>query len=245
MVIKLWFLAFWLGSIVCDVVPTLNLESLGGAIGFIGDYAGLSPFKSFSQFESLPGNTTTAIVLNDNNDNDIYTLFATVNGTIDTYCQLTDTQYILAGNFDTINSTTYNHIAQFDTTTSRFTPLGQGVDGPVRSLYCNGGGGGVVYVGGDFTAPKLDNNNNVTAYTGHLALWQNNQWSPVPWKGVNGPVYSIIPHPQQQSILFGGRFDSTGDGKFASLNTSQSINLASSSAVSVLLLLFRVFHCCP
>lgn len=228
MVIKLWVLAFWISSIVCDVVPTLNLESLGGELGFIGDYAGLSPFKSFSQFESLPNNNnTTGIVLNDGG-NDIYTLFATVNGTIETYCQLTDTQYILAGNFDTINSTTYNHIAQFDTTTSRFTPLGQGVDGPVRSLYCTNNQS--VYVGGDFTAPKLDN--NVTAYTGHIALWQNNQWSPVPWKGFNGPVYSIIPHPQQQSILFAGRFDSTGDGKFASLNTSQSINLASSAIIS-------------
>lgn len=228
MVNKLWFLAFialWFNNnfILCDVIPTLNLDALGGELGFIGDYAGLSPIKSLSQFESLPPNNHGLIISDTIDDINIFNLFATINGTIESYCQLTDNQYILAGNFDTINGTTYNHIAQFDITSKQLSPLQQGLDGPVRSIYCTDTN--IIYVGGDFIAPRAVT--NTTAYTGHVALWQNNQWSPVPWKGLNGPVYSIIQHGQ--SILFGGHFDSTGDGKFASLNTSQTINLASSA----------------
>ncbi|KAI9357209.1 cortical protein marker for cell polarity-domain-containing protein [Pilaira anomala] len=72
----------------------------------------------------------------------------------------------------------------------------------------------------------------MTDYTGHVAIYKQSQWFPVPWKGFNGPVYSIIKHQQQQSILFAGQFDSTGDGQFFNENTAQTINLLSSATIS-------------
>jgi hypothetical protein len=206
-------------------VPIVNVDSLGGQLGFIGDFVGLSPFQEYSQFESLAN--SGLVKSNIQNNQLIYKLFGNINGSIETYCKLSDTQYILGGNFNKINDTIYNNIVQLDTNSNQLIPLQQGLDGPVRSVYCDNSS---IYVGGDFIAPITS---NTSSFVGHVALWQNNQWLPLPWKGFNGPVNSIIQHPQQNSILFGGHFDSTGDGKFSSLNsTSQTINL-SASAVSL------------
>lgn len=222
--IKLWYLTIisltWLNGHQALETPTIEFDSVGGQLGFIGDYAGLSPFKDSRQFESLQ---TNSIVYSDILDNtQIFNLFAGTNGSIETYCQLSETQFVLGGNFiSTINSTQYNHIVQLDTNTRQLTPLQQGLDGPVTSVYCKGSD---VYVGGHFIAPI---NSNISQYTGHVALWNGNQWSPLPWKGFNGPVYSIISH--SDSVLFGGQFDSTGDGVYFNHNSSQSVNLAASA----------------
>jgi hypothetical protein len=231
MVIKLWYLAFisltWLNGNQALVTPTIEFDSVGGQLGFIGDYAGLSPFKDPLQFESLQ---TNAIVYSDigQENTQIFDLFTNINGSIETYCQLSDTRFILGGNFiSTINSTLYSHIVQLDTKTRQLTPLQQGLDGPVASVYCMNQS--AVYVGGHFTAPI---NSNVSEYTGHVALWNENQWSPLPWKGFNGPVYSIISH--SESILFGGQFDSTGDGVYFNQNSSQPINLATSAVRTII-----------
>jgi hypothetical protein len=225
MVTKLWYLVFFITASFINCLTTaieINLDSLGGQLGFVGDYAGLSPFIQESQSETY----NNAMVISNVNDNAILTFqqFATINGTISTYCQLSDSQYILGGNFNSINGTVYNNIVQLDMTSRQLSPLQQGLNGPVRSLYC--ANGSTVYVGGDFIAPI---NTNTTSYSGHVALWQNNQWNPVPWKGFNGPVYSIISQQQQQSILFAGQFDSTGDGQFFNQNSSQTINLGTSA----------------
>ncbi|GAA5795847.1 hypothetical protein HPULCUR_001209 [Helicostylum pulchrum] len=228
MVNVLWFFSFlcfiqWTNELE---IPTITLDSLGGQLGFIGDYAGISPVKQTSQFESLPNNTHGLLMTALDDTTLIFKLFGTVNGSISSYCKISDTKYILAGNFNTINQTTFNHIAQFDTATSLLSPLQQGLDGSVRSIYCDSD---QVYVGGDFIAPI---GANTTEYAGHAAIWKQNQWSPLPWKGFNGPVYSIIKQLQQQSILFAGQFDSTGDGQFFNQNTSQTINLLSSATIS-------------
>ncbi|KAI8997104.1 cortical protein marker for cell polarity-domain-containing protein [Pilobolus umbonatus] len=199
-------------------VPTLSIETVG-QLGFIGNYAGISVYRDPLQFESIgsseQSNQTVAMI----RDNDhLFKLFSTINGYIDHSCQLDKTTVILAGSFDTINNEKYNNIAQLNTETMQLSPLNQGLDGPVRSLYCINNN---VYVGGDFMSPVDDPRND---FTGHVALW-NNAWIPLPWKGFNGPVYSII-NKSHESILFGGQFDSTGDGLYFNKNTSQSINLS-------------------
>ncbi|KAI7888659.1 cortical protein marker for cell polarity-domain-containing protein [Mucor mucedo] len=226
MVTTLWFLL--LIFVHCNDgldVPTIKLDSLGGQLGFIGDYVGISPFKHWTQFEQS-SNLNGLVISQLDDDILFFNRFATLNGTISTSCKLSDTKYILAGDFTTINSTNYNHIVEFDTQARQLSPLQQGLDGEVRSLYCDTN---QVYVGGDFIAPI---GANKTDYAGHVALWKDNQWSPLPWKGFNGPVYSIIRHDQQQSIVFGGNFDSTGDGQFFNQNTSQTVNLISSATIS-------------
>ncbi|OBZ85272.1 Polarized growth protein rax2 [Choanephora cucurbitarum] len=205
------------------MVPSIDLDSVGGKLGFIGDYAGLSPYEKPRQFESLEANTLLLATQSDSKT--LFEQLSNLSGTVQTSCRLSDTQFILAGNFTTINSTTYNHIAQFDTQTLQFSPLQQGLDGPVSSLLCINSS--AVYVGGDFTAPM---NTNASQYAGHVALWNNQQWTPLPWKGFNGPVYSIAKN--SESIIFGGQFDSTGDGLYANQNTTRPFNLATSSTIS-------------
>ncbi|CEP12576.1 hypothetical protein [Parasitella parasitica] len=227
MVWKLWYF-YLIATVVADtLLPEIQLDSVGGQLGFAGDYAGLSPYKQPSQFETLSSNS---IILSDIIDGTrIFTSFARINGSIETYCQLADHEFILAGNFNTINETTYNHIARFNSQSRQLSTLGQGLDGAVRSVYCTADA--AVYVGGDFLAPI---NANVSQYSGHVALFANNEWSPLPWKGFNGPVYSIVNSTRQNSIIFGGRFDSTGDGQYANANASVSTQMVSmDSSVSI------------
>ncbi|KAI8646983.1 cortical protein marker for cell polarity-domain-containing protein [Parasitella parasitica] len=227
MVLKLWCLYFIVAVVADNLLPEIQLDLVGGQLGFAGDYAGLSPYKEPSQFETL---YSSSIILSEIIDNTaIFKSFATINGSIETYCQLTDSEFILAGNFITINETIYNHIARFSSQSRQFSTLGQGLDGAVRSIYCTAD---AIYVGGDFMAPI---NANVSQYSGHAASYANNQWSPLPWKGFNGPVYSIINNTQQNSIIFGGQFDSTGDGQYANANsswTTQMVNMDSSVTIS-------------
>ncbi|CEG78365.1 hypothetical protein RMATCC62417_12984 [Rhizopus microsporus] len=42
-------------------------------------------------------------------------------------------------------------------------------------------------------------------------MWHmsNSSWAPLPWKGLNGPVYTITRNNKQNTILFGGQFNAT------------------------------------
>ncbi|KAI8879132.1 hypothetical protein K501DRAFT_336282 [Backusella circina FSU 941] len=213
-------------SVVSIDLPSINLDSIG-QLGFIGDYAGLSPVKSEQQVESV----TSGLILKDTNSG-IYRLLGDVQGTIESSCALSEHTLILAGIFSTINNTEFNNIAQLDTQTRALLTLNQGLNGPVRSVYCDTANQ-TVYVGGDFTMPVgVDNTTENNFGGGHVAMWQNNQWSPVPWKGFNGPVYTITQNKATDSILFGGQFDSTSDGQYTNTNTSQSVDLTSSATIS-------------
>lgn len=228
MVWKRWSLYFLVTAAMAEsALPEIQLDSVGEQLGFAGNFAGLSPYRLPSQFEALE---TASLVLSDIiDDATIFQSFATINGSIETYCQLADDEFILAGNFISINETTYNHIARFNSQSRQLSPLDQGLDGAVRSVYCTPD---AVYVGGDFMAPVQA---NLSQYTGHAAVYANSQWSPLPWKGFNGPVYSIIPHAQQNAIIFGGQFGSTGDGQYTAPNasaTTQMVNLDSSVTIS-------------
>lgn len=216
MVSKLWFLIL----LLWHLVNSIEID-VGGEISFIGEYAGLSPFKHSTQFESLQQSLVSF-----NRDDETFNIFANMNGTIETYCKLNENLFILAGNFSTINTTTFNHIVQFNTQTRQLLPLQQGLDAPVHSLYCQNTT--AVYVGGDFTAPI---NSNTSQYSGHVALFNNDQWYPVPWKGFNGPVYSIVPEHNQQSIYFAGQFNSTGNGQYYNQNATYPLIDLSASAV--------------
>lgn len=225
MVSKLWYLnaVFFLSTIVKSIeIPSIDLDLVGGDISFIGEYAGVSAYKEPTQFESLEGKQA---IISFNEDEAIFNIFANINGTIETYCKLNENLLILAGNFTTINSTTFNHIVQLNTQTRQLFPLQQGLDGPVHTLYCSPPSS--IYVGGDFIAPI---NSNTSQYSGHIALYNNNnqQWSPLPWKGFNGPVYSILPENNNQSIYFAGQFNSTGNNP-NSTNSFPIIDLSASA----------------
>ncbi|KAI8381043.1 cortical protein marker for cell polarity-domain-containing protein [Radiomyces spectabilis] len=205
--------------------PLLNFDTIG-QLGFVGDYAGISPFTDTNQSASF--NTTYSnIVLQQHG---IYTLFATTNGDVHTTCQLVDDVFI-GGSFTAVNNTIVNHIARYDAASHTFVSLQQGLDGPVHSVYCDETNH-AVYVGGEFRAPIGIDNTTAQNFTGSVGLWQNNRWVNLPWQGFNGPVYTITRNPAQDTILFGGRFEATGDGFYYNTNSSQPVNLDASATVS-------------
>ncbi|OAD00485.1 hypothetical protein MUCCIDRAFT_113967 [Mucor lusitanicus CBS 277.49] len=183
-----------------------------GQLGFAGNYAGISSAQSSRQFESLRPDTLIQ------QKDGLFEKIAAFNGNITSYCALHDDIYF-GGYFETVNETLFNHIVKYSTQSNQLQALGQGLDGAVHSLYCDDVDQ-LVYVGGKFTA--------------HAAQWdvRASQWTPVPWKGFNGPVYTITKNKQYNSILFGGRFDATGDGQFFNSNTSQLIPLSSPTSIS-------------
>ena len=206
-------------------LPVIKLNAVG-QLGFAGDYAGISPFRDTRQFESVSDPSSSSVVLQNNHT---FQLIANSNGDILATCAHNNNVYF-GGSFTTMNNTTANNIVRYDVTSDTFYPLDQGLDGPVQSLMCDND---TLYVGGDFTAP-IGTTNATLFGSGHIAFWfpGNNSWGPVPWNGFNGPVYTIARNNARNTILFGGRFEATGDGVYYNANSSQAVNLASPTTVS-------------
>ncbi|KAI8885682.1 hypothetical protein K501DRAFT_322254 [Backusella circina FSU 941] len=211
-------------KVVC-LCTTQSLETrLRGSclynIGFVGDFGGISLYKDEQQFETLDDSTYLILELDG-----IYEKLATFDGTVKASC-ISQNDIYFGGEFKTVNKTqSMNHIVRYNIQTNTFSSLNQGLDGPVYALYCDTQS---VYIGGNFTFPV-----NVTGnYTGGVAEWSNNTWNPLPWHGFNGPIYTITKNQKTETILFGGRFDSTGDGMYFNSNTSQIIPLGSPTTIS-------------
>ncbi|KAK4521177.1 uncharacterized protein ATC70_013122 [Mucor velutinosus] len=197
-------------------IHCLDIDGIG-QLGFAGNYAGISNAKSTLQFEALLLPTPDTHHLIQQKDG-LFENMAAFNGKITSYCALENDIYF-GGYFETVNETPFNHIVRYNTQSNQFQALGQGINGSVYSLYCDDVDQ-IVYVGGNFTA--------------HAIQWdiKTSQWTPVPWKGFNGPVYIITKNKQYNSLLFGGRFDATGDEQFFNSNTSQLIPLSSPTSIS-------------
>ncbi|CAO3593495.1 unnamed protein product [Absidia cylindrospora] len=155
-----------------------------------------------------------------------------VNGTIYTSCRRGNDLYV-GGHFHQLNQQTVSNIAKIsfimdnnDVKGTQVTPLGQGVDGPVYTMYCDVD---QIYIGGDFFAPAIASpqyGDSLAKYGGHMASWviANGTWSAFPWKGVNGPVYAIEKY--KNMVYFAGQFDSTADGQSNHAPASQPIDLS-------------------
>ncbi|ORX46775.1 hypothetical protein DM01DRAFT_1327525 [Hesseltinella vesiculosa] len=206
-------------------VPTLDTSQVG-QFGLIGQFAGVSPFSNSLQ-SANPADAAAFI-------RDPSSLFLSLlqgPGQLYDSC-LMDQQLYLGGSFSSLLSAstliTVNNIARYDLNSNTLQPLGQGVDGPVYALHCDPSNQ-TVYVGGQFHQPV---GANATAYAGSVAQWYNNQWLPLPWQGLNGPVHVITPNTQRNSILFAGQFDATGDGVYFNPNASHPVNLGAPVNVS-------------
>jgi hypothetical protein len=199
-------------------------------IGFVGDFGGISLYRNEKQFETLDNSTHLILDIDGT-----YQTLATFEGVVTASCTSRNDIYF-GGDFETVNNQSMHRITRYNVQSNTFSSLNQGLDGPVYALYCDTES---VYVGGNFTLPV-----NVTGnYTGGVAEWSNDTWHYLPWHGFNGPIYTITKNQKTETILFGGKFDSTGDGMYFNSNTSQIIPLGSPtvSCLSSPLVFFLLF----
>jgi hypothetical protein len=238
--VQLWFLLLLvvnLGHTTYVSHPNINFDSLDKLV-IAGSYDGISIYKDTDQLTQIPQNTSSIISLS----NDTLKLLGSsdINGVIYDSCLLSSSVYF-GGNFTTINGKIVNHIASYNLETNELKTLNYGLDGPVYSLYCDTQNK-QVYVGGSFIAPIDTSMTNYTSslfqFGGGIALWKSNVWTGLPWKGFNGPVYSIIQRNSSNSLFFGGKFDTTTDGQSYHAPASQPIALAATVSILKLFLIF-------
>jgi hypothetical protein len=222
--------------------PNINFDPIQ-QLTLSGSFNGISIYKDTRQLTTIPSSTSSIISLS----NDTLQLLATsnINGTIYDACMYNSNQLIIAGNFTSINSDSYNNIAAVDITTNTIKSLQKGLDGPVNALLCDNN---QIYIGGSFIAPTTLNienySNSLSKFGGSVAIYTNNQFNGLPWKGLNGPVNSIIKNKKNQ-IIFGGKFDTTTDGQSFHSPTSQPISIPASVKYFFslsLVLLYRILN---
>ncbi|KAI8384432.1 cortical protein marker for cell polarity-domain-containing protein [Radiomyces spectabilis] len=235
-----WFwwalLAQWSGASFVSQ-PTIDLEQLQ-EIGIAGSYSGISLYTDNYQLTQIPPNTASLI----SHSNHTFNLLASssLHGSIYTTCALptaTEYQLYVGGNFTQFGHVNLSNIAliHFQNDGSHYvSSLAQGLDGPVYSLYCDTKTGRVL-AGGQFVAPVASApqySESLAYFGGSVAVWSNNQWTGVPWKGFNGPVHSITRDVQTDSLLFGGLFDTTADGQTNHAPATQPVRVSSPTKIS-------------
>ncbi|CAG8772345.1 30441_t:CDS:1, partial [Racocetra persica] len=227
-------------TIICQttvLAQTLSVNSRAvPQILVAGQYNGLSLFNGDSS-EQESYNAMTASLLTQS-PNGIFQLSGSTsyNGTINALCvmprsqnNLYDIDVYVGGKFTTLANNTFNNIARYDPASRTFHALLEGLDNSVFSLYCDTDNS-LVYVGGEFIAPvnSVAHGINISDFGGSVAIWHvgNSSWSALPFKGFNGPVYTITYNTQNKTVYFGGQFDATSDGNFGTIpNNTQPIGL--------------------
>ncbi|KAG9300601.1 hypothetical protein G9A89_005201 [Geosiphon pyriformis] len=226
-------------------LPQVDFQTVT-QVGIAGNYNGLTLASQLVKRQAFDGNsaslvTYTPSTLKDNEEsNGSFQLIGATSkyGSIQATCKLYNPNgekydIYVGGNFTTLGSTKINNIARYDPESQTFSPLLEGLDGPVSSLYCDSNNGSVM-VGGYFTAPVNASKNNLdsTSFGGSIALWDGKTWDPLPFKGFNGPVFTISFNRENNTFYFGGIFDATSNGEYGGLNNSQPINLQTSLITS-------------
>ncbi|KAF7730690.1 hypothetical protein EC973_001639 [Apophysomyces ossiformis] len=205
-------------------LPSLQLEKLE-QIGIAGSYGGISLYTDTRQLTQIP--KTTASVISYSNQTLELLASTSVNGTINAACMMPKSSDLyVAGNFRQIGKTIVSNIARINIETNAISALSDGLDGPVNTLLCDADSQSV-FVGGSFLAPLAPApfySDSLAYFGGSIAVWKNNSWIGVPWKGFNGPVNSIVKN--RNTYVFGGLFDTTADGQMDYAPASQPIDLS-------------------
>ncbi|CAI2175577.1 7583_t:CDS:2 [Funneliformis geosporum] len=213
---------------VAAEAPKINYNGLSQILT-LGQYNGISIFSTPGQRENFDITSDSFISQAQNNT---FQLVGTTsyNGTINAICILPRSNegmdVYIGGRFNTLGDISVNNIARYDPSSKTISSLVEGLDGPVYSLYCDTSNS-IVYVGGTFVTPTnpMANNINATDFAGSVAVWRDETWVPLPFKGFNGPVYTIAYNEPNNTIYFGGQFDATGDGRFGVTSNTQPINI--------------------
>jgi hypothetical protein len=194
-------------------LPQINFNLLG-QVAVIGDFAGLS-FSNPTASNTTNTTTTTpnpfqpnrsTLISRSTNSTLILLAQSNINGTINSICQSKDGQVYVGGLFTEFGGVITRNIVKYDETLQTFSSLAGGLDGQVNTISCNTS---TIYVGGIFNAPL--GSASPSAYSGNVASWSTNSstWSPLPFAGLNGPVSTITPSTNGQSLYFGGSFSTS------------------------------------
>ncbi|KAK4051361.1 hypothetical protein OIV83_002845 [Microbotryomycetes sp. JL201] len=179
-------------------LPKVDFSSLG-SVGVVGSFAGLSLYDA--ETAAIKYSPAASTLIARSSDGKLSYVAATNDGgSIHAICQTPQGHVYVGGNFTSIRDQAAANIAHYDPVADTFAAVGAGLDGPVRALSCNGS---IVYAGGSFKGPV-----DASGFEGNVAQWSisDQQWSPMPFSGLNGAVESISPSPDGKSIFFGGSF---------------------------------------
>ncbi|OLL22935.1 Polarized growth protein rax2, partial [Neolecta irregularis DAH-3] len=188
--------------------PQIAYSSLG-RISLTGAFAGLSIYTDTRQLQLSQPATTDGLYtqLADGT----FVPVAATDGKINSVCSIDNDLYV-GGNFTTIAGVSAHNIALWSS--NSWAALDSGLLGIVNSLLCDSNNK-VVTIGGDFQMLNSSNVVNWKIGTG---------WRKLPFGGFDGPVYSIA-QGDGQTRIFGGRFDSTGNGSNVILTSAQTVNI--------------------
>ncbi|RHZ89279.1 hypothetical protein Glove_16g192 [Diversispora epigaea] len=214
--------------VFAQTIPTIDFDSINQIL-LGGQYNGISKYSStLKNFD----NEAASFFSQFSNGTFEFEGSTSKNGTINAICimphsnNLYEIDVYIGGNFSSIGNLKTNNIARYNPLERTFYPLLEGLDGTVYTLFCDTDNS-LVYVGGDFLAPVNPQSYNIDVllFGGSVALWEKQTWNSLPFKGFNGPVYTIKYNEKNNTIYFGGKFDATGDGNFGSVNNTQPINI--------------------
>ncbi|PWZ02155.1 hypothetical protein BCV70DRAFT_198438, partial [Testicularia cyperi] len=211
--------------------PSIDFDLLG-AVSIAGAFAGIEIWNQ-------TGSTTSPNATYDANASTLLSraangtlskLSATEDGgTIRAICQMRSSPntVFVGGDFFSIGGTSVSNIAAYDPSTRKFSNLAGGLDGSVRTVYCDDEHQQLV-VGGIFNGPV---DGRTDRYLGNVAMWDvaRTAWNPVDFGGLNGTVHTIVAGGNSSLVRFGGQFDT----RFASMGVNGSQSGTNTSASSL------------
>ncbi|KAJ1658771.1 hypothetical protein IWQ61_002040 [Dispira simplex] len=138
----------------------------------------------------------------------------------------------VGGSFSSFGGIESRNIVGYDLDQKKAFAMGRGLDGVVKTLYCDSQRN-MVFVGGKFTGPyrlPTDFDNPTSRGFGpNVIIWSTNGWVPAPFKGVDGEVNTIAPTSNNKIIYFGGKFSKTMDDDSTVPAGAQPVNLAAAT----------------
>ncbi|ODQ67929.1 hypothetical protein NADFUDRAFT_48588 [Nadsonia fulvescens var. elongata DSM 6958] len=189
--------------------PLLNTDSLG-KMGILGSFDSISTYEYVGQQDIL---SSSGSPYNDSifiERDGFWGLKNSTDGLVHSMCEINSVIY-LAGNFTKIGSQLAAGLASYDTNSGIFDSLGTGVDGSIKTIYCDSESK-LLYVGG-----SLEFNQTYGS-----AIWDpaSSKWNTTAFGGFNegSQVNSILKY--NDNIIFGGRFDGLGDASLLLSNSS-------------------------
>src|ERR1043165_5686023 len=127
--------------VVTAEIPKINFNGLLSQILILGQYNGISEYSSAPGQREIFDNEGDSFITQ--SPNGTFQLVGTTSydGTINALCILPrsndEMDVYIGGNFSTLGDKRVNNIARYDSSTRTFSPLVEGLDGPVYSLYCD------------------------------------------------------------------------------------------------------------